>query len=478
MNVPILIVDDDKNIRYSLRRLLEKQEQPVIEASSGEEALELIEKQPVSLILLDIQMKGMSGLDTLIEIKKKKPKTPVIILTAFGTTQNAIEAIKRGAFEYLLKPFNPEELSELIERAKDASRLMSQEVRLSVLPAETPESEGDSIIGNCAKMQEVYKMIGKIAGSDVTVLLRGESGTGKELVARAIFQHSSRSDQIFLPVNCAAIPEQLLESELFGHEKGAFTGAQQTRIGKFEQCHGGTLFLDEIGDLTLSTQAKLLRVLQEKEFQRIGSNTTIKSDVRLLAATHRDLEKMMREKQFREDLYYRLNVVSITLPPLRERMEDIEKLVKYFIHKYSKELDKNNLTVSKDALIKLKNYSWPGNVRELENCVQRALVLSRSQTLKSDDFHFAAAAEAPKGEKSPVSTLDELAGSFFSFLKKASEVNKAEMVWEEIEKKLILLALDHTSGNQLQSAKLLGMNRNTIRKKINDYKIQIQTKAT
>lgn len=478
MSESILIVDDDKNIRYSLRRLLEQEEQVVTEATSGEEALKLLAEHDYSLILLDIQMRGLSGLETLNEIKKMNPHIPVIMLTAFGTTQNAIEAIKRGAFEYILKPFNPDELRKIIESSQEVSRMMRQEVRLPIAPESPTDKDGDLIIGNSPKMQEVYKMIGKIAQSDVTVLLRGESGTGKELVARAIYQHSKRPDQLFLPVNCAAIPENLLESELFGHEKGAYTGAQQTRIGKFEQCHGGTLFLDEIGDLHLSTQSKILRVLQEKEIQRVGGNALIKTNVRLLAATHRNLETMMREKQFREDLYYRLNVVSIYLPPLREREEDITLLAEYFVRKYANELSKTKPRLSKEAVAKLKSYPWPGNVRELENCVQRALVLTRRQTLQPDDFIFTPPATLPSKIKEIPSSIEELADQFFSLLKEAGKQEKSEGVWEDVEKRLILRALDYTHGNQLRAAKLLGMNRNTIRKKIAQHQIQIQTKIS
>lgn len=476
MNDPILIVDDDKNIRYSLKRLLESHGHSILEAHSGEEALEVLESQNASLILMDIQMKGISGLETLNEIKKKNEHVPVIMLTAFGTTQNAIEATKRGAFEYVLKPFNPTELKQLIDKALDASRMMQQEVRLAIVSEADDTKDSDLIIGNSAKMQEVYKTIGRIAEGDVMVLLRGESGTGKELVARAIFQHSLRSDKQFLPVNCAAIPENLLESELFGHEKGAFTSAQQTRIGKFEQCHGGTLFLDEIGDLSLSTQAKILRVLQEKEFQRVGGNALIKSDVRLLAATHRDLEGMIKEKLFREDLYYRLNVVSIHLPPLRERDEDILLLANYFVKKFGKKLGKEDLQISKSAQEKLKNYSWPGNVRELENCVHRTLVLTQNKTLKPEEFAFTPSSEMAQETQGDFSTVEDFADSFFTLLKSTSTQENAEKVWEDLEKRLILLALDHTNGNQLRAAKLIGMNRNTIRKKISDYQIQIQTK--
>ncbi len=476
MSDPILIVDDEKSIRYSLKRLLEKSEHGVIEAASGEEGLTLLEKQNVALVLLDIQMKGMSGLETLNEIKKKNQHIPVIMLTAFGTTQNAIEATKRGAYEYILKPFKPEELMQLIERALNVSRMMQHEVRLPIAPHSEEEVDGDLIIGNSPKMQEVYKTIGRIAGSDVTVLLRGESGTGKELVARAIYQHSRRADKQFLPVNCAAIPESLLESELFGHERGAFTHAQQTRIGKFEQCHGGTLFLDEIGDLALSTQAKILRVLQEKEFQRVGGNALIKSDVRLLAATHRDLETMIKEKLFREDLYYRLNVVSIELPPLRDRDDDILLLADYFVRKFGKTLGKQDVRLSKSAQDKLRGYSWPGNVRELENCVHRALVLTRNTTLEPEEFILTPSSETVQKSKNSLPHVEELSNQFFHLLKQTSQKGNAERVWEDLEKRLILLALEHTNGNQLRAAKLIGLNRNTIRKKIADYQIHIQTK--
>ncbi len=477
MNDPILVVDDDKSIRYSLKRLLDANHS-VVEAASGEEAIEKVGAQKFSLIIMDIQMKGISGLEALNEIKKINEHIPVIMLTAFGTTQNAIEATKRGAYEYVLKPFNPVELTQLIEQALNVSRMMQQEVRLSIMPETKEEDEGDLIIGKSPKMQEVYKTIGRIAENNVTVLLRGESGTGKELVARAIYQHSLRSEKLFLPVNCAAIPENLLESELFGHEKGAFTNAQQTRIGKFEQCHEGTLFLDEIGDLELSTQAKILRVLQEKEFQRVGGNAVIQSNVRLLAATHRDLEEMIQDKTFREDLYYRLNVVTIHLPPLRERGDDILLLASYFIKKFGKELEKEKIELTPEAQEKLKNYSWPGNVRELENCIHRSLVLSQNKKLKPEELLFTPSSSETSLEIKGDLSVNQLADQFFNLLKKSAGQKDAEYIWQDLEKQLILLALEETNGNQLRTAKLIGMNRNTIRKKISDYQINIQAKAT
>jgi DNA-binding NtrC family response regulator len=371
----VLIVDDDPSMRYSLTRMLEGQGLQVTLAKNGAEAINQFFAVSPDLVVMDIKMPGQSGLDVLRQIKEKDPKALVILMTAFGTTETAIEAMKFGAFDYILKPFDIPKMRTLVEQALEVSWMMKRMVSYP----DRPEGEiaAESIVGSSRAMQEIYKLIGQVAPTDVTVLLRGESGTGKEMVARAIYHHSRRAEKPFLPVNCAAIPETLLESELFGHEKGSFTGALTRRIGKFEQCHGGTLFLDEIGDMTPATQAKILRVLQDRQFERLGGAERIHVDVRLIVATNKDLEKGMREGGFRQDLYYRLQVVTLHLPPLRERKEDIPELVRYFLHKFSPAINPNVQEISPQTLERLVRHRWTGNVRELENAVKRALVQPR-----------------------------------------------------------------------------------------------------
>src|SRR5512136_1643950 len=380
----ILIVDDDQSMRYSLNRMLEGQGLQLSLAKNGIEALERFAQDQPDLVVMDIKMPGRSGLEVLREIKERDPKALVILMTAFGTTETAIEAMKYGAFDYILKPFDIPQMRGLVERALEVSRMMKKIVSLP--DREKAEAAEETLVGSSAAMQQTYKMIGQVAPTEVTVLLRGESGTGKEMVARAIYHHSRRGDKPFLPVNCAAIPETLLESELFGHEKGSFTGALTRRIGKFEQCHGGTLFLDEIGDMTPATQAKILRVLQDKQFERLGGSERITVDVRLIVATNKDLEKAIREGTFRQDLYYRLKVVTLQLPPLRDRKEDIAELVRYFLQRFRADINREVGDISPRALEKLMRYHWPGNVRELENAVKRALVIAKGHTLLAEDF--------------------------------------------------------------------------------------------
>jgi DNA-binding NtrC family response regulator len=379
----ILIVDDDKSIRYSLKRMLEENFS-ILTAQNGEEALKRLREDSPDLIIMDIKMPGRSGIEVLKEVKSIDPKSLVILMTAFGTTETAIEAMKYGAFDYILKPFPIPQMRTLVEKAIALRKLMKEEVTYAPVPGQ--EGTEERIIGFSQKMQEIYKMIGQVAPSDVTVLLRGESGTGKELFARAIYQHSLRSNQIFLPVNCAAIPDTLLESELFGHEKGAFTGASSRRIGKLEQCHRGTIFLDEIGDMSLSTQAKLLRVLQDRSFERLGGMETVRADIRFIVATNKDLEEAIAGRKFREDLYYRLNVVSIHIPPLRERKEDIPELVSYFINKFNRELKKKIVGITPEAMNKIAYFGWPGNVRQLENILKRAMVLCQGEWILEDQL--------------------------------------------------------------------------------------------
>jgi two-component system NtrC family response regulator/two-component system nitrogen regulation response regulator GlnG len=459
----ILVVDDDASVRYSLKRLFSKRDFEVETAKSAEEGLEKLEGFMPDVVIMDIRMPGMTGLEALLRIKEIDPKLPVIIATAYGTTDTAIEAVKRGAYDYILKPFDVSSLQTLVDKAVEASRMMHSYVGLQ---GERFEA-GEVLIGNSSPMQEVYKLIGQVAPTDVTVLIQGESGTGKELVARAIYTHSNRADKPFLPVNCAAIPEDLLESELFGHERGAFTSAYTRKIGKFEQCDGGTIFLDEIGDMSLKTQAKILRVIQDGEMQRLGGNERIKVDVRIIAATNKNLKHLIAQGRFREDLYYRLNVVTIRIPPLRERKEDIPLLARYFLEKDAKQMGKPIMSISEEAMEKLVAHDWPGNVRELENVIKRAVVMSRESILRADDIII-----EPSSLKTALSDeeLETLLDEIFS---RAVNLEDKESVMGWLEREMIIRALRRTKGNQSKAAKLLGMNRNTLRSKMKSYGISI-----
>jgi len=368
----ILVVDDQQAVCYSLKRFLVAEGYAVLTATSGEQALACLEGFRPDLVITDVKMPEMDGLELLHAIKEHSPDLQVILITAYSTTDKAIEAMKLGAYDYLLKPFDNATLLGRIQEAIRAKEMMADVVSFDNWE-QVPS--GERIIGKSPEMLAVYKQIGKAAPSDATVLIQGESGTGKELVARAIYHHSRRTDKPFLAINCAALPEQLLESELFGFEQGAFTGADFKRVGKFEQCHGGTIFLDEIGEMSLATQAKLLRVLQDGSFQRLGGTETVTTDVRIIAATNRDLAAMVAKGDFREDLFYRIHVVAIQLPPLRDRRGDIKELITHFIRKYNRLLHKQIKGIRADTLRQLESYHWPGNVRELENVVQKGMVL-------------------------------------------------------------------------------------------------------
>ena len=472
----ILIVDDDKSIRYSLKRMLEEK-YSILTAQNGEEALDRIKEGSPDLILMDIKMPGRGGIEILKEIKSMDPKSLVILMTAYGTTDTAIEAMKFGAFDYILKPFPIPKMKGLVEKAISLRKLMKE----GVVYASEVEIEGveEHIVGSSSKMQEIYKIIGQVAPSDVTVLLRGESGTGKELFARAIYHHSLRSNQPFLPINCAAIPDTLLESELFGQEKGAFTGATSRRIGKLEQCHGGTIFLDEIGDMSLSTQAKILRVIQDKSFERLGGRETIKVDVRFIVATNKDLEEAISNGRFREDLYYRLNVVSIRIPPLRERREDIPDLVSYFLKKFNRELKKKIVGITPETMERITSYGWPGNVRQLENVLKRAIVLCQGQWILDDQILLEIGEERKEVEEGlKKKTFEDLLDSLFEELLKTPAIQENFDMVSAIEKELILRALQKTNGNQVQAAQLLGMNRSTLRGKMERYHIKKEVQVS
>jgi two-component system nitrogen regulation response regulator GlnG len=472
----LLLIDDEEDVQYAFRRIFDTPEIELTTASSGEEGLRLLPKLQPDLVLMDVRMGGMSGLETLRRIRQSDPKQMVILMTAYGTTQTAIEAMKLGAFDYLLKPFEVSQIKEIVAKALKAAQDMKQVV--SYEPLLESEDYELGIVGRSGPMQQVFKLIGQLAASDATALITGESGTGKELVARAIYHHSNRSQQPFLAVNCAAIPEQLLESELFGHERGAFTGATVQRIGKFEQCHKGTLFLDEIGDMTPATQTKILRVLQSGIFERVGGNQSIRVDVRIIAATNKPLEQAVAARQFREDLFYRLNVVRVHLPPLRERKEDIRLLVNYFLKKFAKEQAGPPRSIASAALKALEKYHWPGNVRELENVMRRALVMAKGEAILAPDLPIevtgdstapgtAAAVVTPQGEGAATDVV-QLARQLFHWARRDPKLKLIPTV----ERELVIQALKETHGNQVHAAKLLGITRATLRKRVEKFGIQ------
>ena len=476
----LLLIDDETDVQYSFQRIFgETPEIELTTASSGEEGLKIIPKLKPDLVLMDIRMGGINGLETLRRIRQMDSKLLVILMTAYGTTQTAIEAMKLGAYDYLLKPFDVVKLKDIVNNALKAAHDMRQIV--SYQPLLESEDYESGIVGRSEPMQQVFKMIGQVAGTDATALITGESGTGKELVARAIYHHSNRNNQPFLAVNCAAIPEQLLESELFGHERGAFTGATLQRVGKFEQCNGGTLFLDEIGDMTPATQTKILRVLQSGTFERVGGNTPLRVDVRIIAATNKPLEEAVAARQFREDLFYRLNVVRIHIPPLRERREDVRLLVNYFLKKFARDEETAPKSISTGVVKALEAYHWPGNVRELENVVRRALVVAKGDAILLSDLpteivgqNSAASASAPISS-APGTVGDAGATDVVSLTRKlfqwARKDPKLKLI-PAVERELVLQALKETSGNQVQAAKLLGITRATLRKRIEKFGIQ------
>ncbi|HWD90742.1 MAG TPA: sigma-54 dependent transcriptional regulator [Verrucomicrobiae bacterium] len=475
----LLLIDDETDVQYSFQRIFDSPEIELTTASSGEEGLKLIPKLKPDLVLMDIRMGGINGLETLRRIRQMDSKLLVILMTAYGTTQTAIEAMKLGAYDYLLKPFDVVKLKDIVANALKAAHDMRQIV--SYQPLLESEDYEAGIVGRSERMQQVFKMIGQVAGTDATALITGESGTGKELVARAIYHHSNRHSQPFLAVNCAAIPEQLLESELFGHERGAFTGATLQRVGKFEQCNGGTLFLDEIGDMTPATQTKILRVLQSGTFERVGGNTPLKVDVRIIAATNKPLEEAVAAREFREDLFYRLNVVRIHIPPLRDRREDVRLLVNYFLKKFARDQETAPKSISGGVIKALEQYHWPGNVRELENIVRRALVVAKGDAILLSDLPPEIAGPAPASNAlTPVSTGPTTAGDagvtdVVSLARKlfqwARKDPKLKLI-PAVERELVLQALKETNGNQVQAAKLLGITRATLRKRIEKFGIQ------
>lgn len=464
----ILVVDDDDRLRSSFENLLSMEGYAVRSAASGEGALALLGEDMPDVVIMDMRMPGMDGLATLRLLREREPRLPVIIMTAFSTTESAIEATKLGAFDYILKPFEIPDVLALLEKALEAGRAMRHEVRFA-----READDGEALVGVSPAMHGLYKAIGRAAPTDALVLLRGESGTGKELVARAVYQHSTRGNQPLAIINCVAIPDTLLESELFGYERGAFTGASSRRIGKIEQAAGGTVFLDEIGDIPLSIQAKLLRLLQEKQIERLGGREPISVDVRIIAATNRDLEKAVTSGRFREDLYYRLNVVSISLPPLRERGEDIPHLVRHFIRRFSREMDSHPPELSPDALACLMDHTWPGNVRELANLVQKLLIFNRGGAITGDDVRRAMGGAHTDsditGRMAPEHSESPLINHVRQILRDKPGEKVFDVLMDEMGAMAIREALALCDGNRSRTARMLGLSRPTLLAKIDKY---------
>ncbi|WP_370569407.1 sigma-54-dependent transcriptional regulator [Methylacidimicrobium sp. B4] len=457
----ILVVDDEPDVHYSFQRLLEDLPIQVRAAPSGEAAIEMLRKEPPEVVIMDIRMGGKNGLETLREMKRLAPKAIVLMMTAYGTSHTAIEAMKLGAYDYILKPFDIPELRHLIERSLEAARLAQEEGQAAAMVA---DRQGLSLVGDSAAMQKVYKLVGQVAKTNATVLITGESGTGKELIARAIYQHSMRSNKPFIAINCAAIPENLLESELFGHERGSFTGAMAQRIGKFEQGDGGTIFLDEIGEMPLATQSKILRVLQEGEVSRLGSNESIRTDVRVIAATNKDLATAVQRREFRADLFYRLNVVRVSLPPLRERAEDIPALAAHFLQKHRRYLPQAATRIAPDAMRALQAYPWPGNIRELENVVQRAMVLAASTTIEVSNLPEEIQEELSAAPGGRLSVEERVLDQAVQLLTELVWQNGTTEVVPKLLERLVERIASRQGGDERGAAEMLGLRVTDLRR--------------
>ncbi len=445
----ILVVDDEEQMRDLLVKVLERKGYQVSVCGNGADALAFLEREPVDLVVTDVRMPGLSGMEALRAIKELNPEIVVIIMTAFGSIDQAVQAVKEGAYDYINKPFKIDEMLLTIEKALEERRLRHE---VSALRQELrTRYHFENLIGKSRAMQEIFGLIEQVAGSRSTVMVYGKSGTGKELVAKAIHYNSPRASRAFVAVNCAAIPAELLESELFGHEKGSFTGAIATKVGKFELATGGSLFLDEVGSMRLDLQAKILRALQEREVERVGGTRTIKIDVRVIAATNRDLKKAVEEEAFREDLYYRLNVVPITLPDLKDRQEDIPLLANHFVQKFAQESNPAIREISKEAMAVLMSHAWPGNVRELENVIERAVTLGHGPAVLPTDLppHLAGGANPLERALAREATL------------------------EDLERDYIAMILQRTKGHQIRAATILGIDRRTLYRKIRRYGLKL-----
>jgi two-component system response regulator HydG len=444
----LLLVDDDTAHRTMLKAHMGAEGYQIIEADDGDIAVHLVKERSIDLVLLDLKMKRMGGMEALARIHKLKPQLPVIMITAFSSVETAVEAMKEGAFDYVTKPVDSDALSMTVKRALDYQELQQENASLKQRLGE--KFDLGSLIGSSQPMQELAETLALVAPSDATVLITGESGTGKELVAGAVHHNSLRKDTPFIKVNCAALHENLLESELFGHEKGAFTGAAEQRKGRFELADKGTLFLDEIGDMSPTTQAKILRVLQEGEFERLGGSKTIKVDVRLLAATHKNLEQMVADGSFRQDLYFRLSVVPLHLPPLRERPMDIPSLAEHFLKRYSEKNRKDIRNFESDALEALLTYPWPGNIRELENAIERAVILCLDEQVSLQQLPLQVRQAYTENSERPFAI-------------------RTGLTLKDMEKELILSTLRQTEGNRTRAAEILGITRQTLHNKLKEY---------
>jgi DNA-binding NtrC family response regulator len=459
----ILVVDDDAADRDLIVQTVARQGHTALPAATAAEGWKLAQRGRADTAILDVLLPDGDGIDLYRKIRAIDNTLPVIFVTASGSSNTAIEAMQLGALDYLVKPLRVAEVRKLIDRALEVRRLAVEPLTLDASPEESAESDGDVIIGRSPAMQEVYKAIGLVASQNVTVLIRGESGTGKELVARALYKFSKRSRGPFLAVNCAAIPETLLESELFGHERGSFTGADRRRIGKFEQCNGGTLFLDEIGDMPGLLQSKLLRVLQEKQFQRVGGDQVITTDVRVIAATNRNLEEMVARNQFREDLFYRLNGYTIGLPPVRDRGDDIVLLVDHFRRQANRDLDKNVRTIPMETLDILRHYSWPGNVREVQNVIRQAVLQTTGPSLLADFLPEYLRSQSGSPSAQPSATAGDSLSHLIDSRLRAGSGRLYDEIVGEVEAQLVERTLNYTGGDRLEAVRLLGTNPATFR---------------
>ncbi|MFN7840243.1 MAG: sigma-54-dependent transcriptional regulator [Pirellula sp.] len=464
----LLIIDDELPILKAFSRAFTSQSLEVVTASTATEGESIFAELRPDVVVLDIHLPDSSGIECYKRLREHDPRVPVIFITGHGTVQSAIDAMKLGAYDYLFKPLELSDMRELIDKALRLSRM----IRIQPVLTDEGEPSTDAIVGRCHAMKEVYKAIGRVASQNLTVLLQGESGTGKEVVAQAIYHNSSRSTGPFQAINCAAIPDALLESEIFGHEKGAFTDAVRQRIGKMEQADKGTLFLDEVGDMSPMTQAKLLRVLQDQTFERVGSNDPIKVDVRILAATNHDLKRLVSEGLFRADLYFRLSVITIQLPPLRERGGDLQILSEYFLRKYSPEFGKDVRSVAPETLSMMEAYHWPGNVRELENVIKQALLTARGNVLLPE---FLPSLSMSVDSPAPFSEQEH----YPSFKEVEEALNKGDSnlylnTVNATERSVIRQVLKHTQGNQFKAASILGISRVTLRSKLKSLGIDLE----
>ena len=466
----ILIIDDDQQLGLSFAKILSQEGYQPANAFTGRDGIDSVKKNPPDLVILDIRLPDMGGLQVFEVIHELFPKLPVIIITAYSSTETAIGAIQKGAFDYIYKPFDVPEMLLVIEKAVAAGICMSSPV--DVNPDGETFSGREALVGSGSSMLEVYKAIGRVSATDATVLIRGESGTGKELASRAIYNHSKRADKPYVVVNCVAIPETLLESELFGYEKGTFTGAVHKRVGKIEQARGGTVFLDEIGDMPLSIQSKFLRLLQENSIERLGGKEPIDVDVRVIAATNRDLEAAVAEGIFREDLYYRLRVVTLTMPPLRDRKEDIDALVDYLLSRLSAEMSRPNPGITAEALHKVKQYDWPGNIRELSNSLKKALIFNRGAPLQPEDVTLSQQQAGHAGGQAQQGGNGELKPWIRTLLRGEPQDRLFDCCLDRIATLLIQEALVMTQGNRSHAAKILGISRPTLHAKMEKFNIR------